>query len=79
MLSAPPSRRIDGTFTDESLSDDITRRLKPLAEAAHTRNATVLIDPSLIDEVRAMASGYLVAGKAHTLSPELAKSRPRSG
>ena len=29
VLSAPPSRRIDGTFTDESLSDDITHRLKP--------------------------------------------------
>lgn len=69
VLSAPPSRRIDGTFTDESLSDDITRRLKPLAEAAHTRNATVLVDPSLIDEVRAMASGYLVAGKgSHTVA-----------
>ncbi|MDO4412520.1 DUF6049 family protein [Cutibacterium sp.] len=63
VLSARPTRRIDGTFTDETLSNDITRRLKPLAEAAHTRNATVLVDPSLIDDVRAMASGYRVAGK----------------
>ena len=66
VLSTMPTRRIDGTFTDESLADDITHRLKPLAEAAHTRNATVLVDPSLIDEARAMASGYRVAGKGTT-------------
>ncbi len=47
VLSAPPSRRIDGTFTDDLSDDDITRRLKPLAGAAHTRNATALVDPVL--------------------------------
>ncbi|MSS44629.1 hypothetical protein FYJ43_00805 [Cutibacterium sp. WCA-380-WT-3A] len=69
VLSAPPSRRIDGSFTDESLSDDIVERLIPLAEAAHTRDATVLVDPSLIDDARAMAAGYVVGGKdSHTVT-----------
>lgn len=67
VLTAPSRRRVDGTFADESMFTDLSGRLTDLAQAARTRNATVLIDPALLDDVNAMANGYSVAQGSTTV------------
>lgn len=65
-LSSEPSVRIDGTFMDDHLATELTGRLDRLIAEAATRNATVLVDPGLVDEVTAMAAGYTVNGSQGT-------------
>ncbi len=65
-LSSRPAIGLDGTFMDDHLAGELTGRLTTLLSAAQNRQATVLVDPGLVDEVIAMAAGYTVDGRPGT-------------
>ena len=62
-LTSAPARGVDGAFTDDHLAHELTGRLRSLMQAAEMPGATVLVDPSLVDDLTAMSKGYTVAGK----------------
>ncbi len=61
VLNSTPSTRIDGTFIDDHLADELDGRLLELVNQAIASRRTVLVDPELLDEVTAMTKGYQVA------------------
>ncbi|MFV0429689.1 MAG: hypothetical protein ACK5KO_09735, partial [Arachnia sp.] len=62
-LTAPPAQAVDGNFLNNSLASDLTGRLDQLLATAETPGAMALIDPSLIDEVAALAEEHLLRGE----------------
>lgn len=58
VLASRPSMVAPATFVDDHLAGELAGRLRDLTKLARERQATVLVDPSLIDEVRQMAKGY---------------------
>ncbi|CAI9403854.1 DUF6049 family protein [Aestuariimicrobium sp. T2.26MG-19.2B] len=69
VLTSAPSMLPDGTFTDTHLAGELGGRLGRLLAEAAQPGATVLIDPSLYDELTAMTSegGYrLSSGQVTT-------------
>lgn len=66
VLASTPSMRVDGVFSDDHLATELTGRLGALVTEASTGGETVLVDPSLLDEVTAMAAGYRVASGTGT-------------
>lgn len=63
VLTSAPSLLPDGTFTDSHLASDLQGPLRQLMRRASQPGATVLIDPSLFDELTAMSAddGYRLA------------------
>lgn len=62
LLTSAPALALDGTLTDDHLAGELTGRLATLLRAAEVPGATVLIDPSLIDELTTMSDGYQTGG-----------------
>lgn len=62
VLSAQPSRAGDGTFLNDNLTDELAEggRLAQLLRAAQRPGTSWIIDPALLEAVRAMAEGYTV-------------------
>lgn len=67
LLSATPSKVMDGLFLNESLSAELTGRLGTLLTAAAQPGRSWLIDPELLDEVRDQADGYQVISGGQTV------------
>lgn len=67
VLTSAPSMRVDGTFVDDHLATDLSGRLTTLVEAAEKDNLSVLVDPALVDQARAMAKGYAVETSGRTV------------
>jgi len=68
-LTEPSHRQINGEFIDDDLTNSLsfTGRLGQLVFNPPTGERTWVIDPALIDDVTAMASGYtLTSGSAGT-------------
>jgi len=74
LLSATPSKVVDGLFRNESLSAELTGRLGTLLTAAAQPGRSWLIDPELLDEVRDQADGYQVTGGDGKLVPGTGQS-----
>ena len=75
VLSSAPSMLADQTFTDGHLAGELRGRLNRLIDEASRPGATVLIDPSLVDELTVMADedGYrLATGETTTVGSPLA-------
>ncbi|MGJ6981623.1 DUF6049 family protein [Aestuariimicrobium soli] len=75
-LSSAPSLLPDGSFTDTHLASELRGRLRQLIQRAGQTGATVLIDPSLYDELTAMSAdgGYRLAdGRTTTDGSQLAR------
>ncbi|MEJ0014271.1 MAG: hypothetical protein WDN07_01345 [Actinomycetota bacterium] len=66
VLTEPTHRQINGQFIDDGLAASIagTGRLGELVFDPPQGNRTWIIDPALIEEVTAMASGYTLASGA---------------
>lgn len=62
VLSSRPSMTEPGVFVDDHLSEELqpTGRLAQLLAAARRPEVSWLIDPALIEELTAMADGYVV-------------------
>ncbi|PFG18216.1 hypothetical protein ATK74_2800 [Propionicimonas paludicola] len=67
LLSTTPSKVMDGLFSNESLSAELTGRLGTLLTAAERPGHSWLIDPELLDEVRDQADGYQVITGGQTV------------
>lgn len=75
MLTSAPSMLADQTFVDGHLAGELRGRLNRLIDEASHPGATVLIDPSLYDELTVMAAeqGYrLATGEVTTVGSQLA-------
>ena len=62
-LSAGPQRSPDGEFVDASLATALTSELADLLTVAEDTNATVLLDPMLLMDARALTREHTVAGE----------------
>ncbi len=62
LLSSQPSMIEPGVFADHHLADELAPdgRLTVLLRSAQRDQVSWLVDPSLLDELRAMADGYVV-------------------
>lgn len=60
LLSATPTKLVDGRFASDDLVGELTGRLGLLLDAAATEGMSWLVDPALVDEVQDMADGYTV-------------------
>lgn len=75
MLTSHPSMIAPGLFSDTHLVGELRGRLGTLIREAARPETTVLVDPSLIDEITAMTAedGYqLASGETTTVGRELA-------
>ncbi|MGV8847257.1 DUF6049 family protein [Tessaracoccus sp.] len=63
-LSAGPQRSLDGDFIDDALAASLSTDLGDLLSLSEDVNATVLLDPMLLMDVRALGKDHVVAGKA---------------
>lgn len=62
-LSAGPQRSPDGDFVDASLATALTSDLAELLTVAEDTNATVLLDPMLLIDARALTGEHTIAGE----------------
>ncbi|MGA4506675.1 DUF6049 family protein [Propionibacteriaceae bacterium G1746] len=62
LLTSAPAMAVDGSLVDDHIAGELTGRLHTLLRAAALPGATVLIDPGLYDELRAMSDGYSFQG-----------------
>ncbi len=60
MLSARPTKLVDGLFANDDLASQLGSRLDALLTVAARPGMSWLIDPALLDEVTDMADGYQV-------------------
>jgi hypothetical protein len=67
LLSAPPTKLAANLFANENLTSELTGRLGALLSAAEGQ-ASWLIDPALIDELRDQADGYQVVSGTNTVA-----------
>ncbi|MFT4110025.1 hypothetical protein [Propionicimonas sp.] len=68
LLSAPPTKLVDGLFRNDDLATELSGRLASLVDAAGRPGMSWLVDPALLDEVRDMADGYQVKKGAGTVA-----------
>ncbi len=61
-LTAGPQRSPDGDFIDDSLAESLTGELRDLLEVAADTDATILLDPMLLMDARALVEDHSVAG-----------------
>ncbi len=61
-LTAGPQRTPDGDFIDDSLAEALTSDLDELLDVAEEPNSTVLLDPMLLMDARALAEDHTVDG-----------------
>ena len=71
-LTAGPQRSPDGDFADDSLAESLTGELRELLTSAADTDATVLVDPMLLMDARALTENHSVAG---TEAPPLEAAR----
>ncbi len=62
-LSAGPQRSPDGDFVDNALADSLTSELDDLLTVAEDTGTTVLLDPMLLMDARALTQEHTVAGE----------------
>ncbi|MCE1174990.1 MAG: DUF6049 family protein [Propionibacteriales bacterium] len=60
VLTAAPTKGVNGIFTSDQLATELTGRLSDLLDAAEDGDVSWLIDPALLDEVIDQADGYQV-------------------
>jgi len=72
-LAAGPQRTPDGDFTDDSLTAALTSDLDELLAVAEDSDTTVLLDPMLLMDVRALAEDHTVDGVAEPPVEEAAE------
>lgn len=63
-LTAGPQRSLDGDFINDSLARSLSTDLGDLLTLAEDVDATVLLDPMLLMDVRALGKDHTVGGKA---------------
>ncbi len=68
VLTSRPSLLGGGTFADNHLVGELSGRLARLLTRAAQPNTTVLVDPSLVDEVQALAQQHTVEGQTLSAS-----------
>ncbi|WP_121899950.1 DUF6049 family protein [Tessaracoccus antarcticus] len=61
-LTAKPQRTKDGGFVDDSLATSLSNDLGELLAAAEAADSTVLLDPMLLMDVRALSEEHMVNG-----------------
>ncbi|MDO5093222.1 MAG: DUF6049 family protein [Propionibacteriaceae bacterium] len=75
---APPPSLLDGTdFQDDSLASQLTDDLEQLLAAAEQPGMQVLLDPSLLVELDALAGEHTVAGQPAPANPGAKRFRER--
>lgn len=62
-LSAGPHRSMDGDFVDDALSERLASDFDDLLTVAEETDSTVLLDPMLLMDARALGSEHTVAGE----------------
>ncbi|MFC7619795.1 DUF6049 family protein [Microlunatus sp. GCM10028923] len=77
VLNSRPSRLQDRVFTDDHLADEVGPggRLTQLLAAAQNPGSTFAVDPSLIEELTAMRSGYQVRKEDGSLTAGIGTER----
>lgn len=72
-LSAGPQRTLDGGFVDDALARSLSSDLGALLTLSEEVDATVLLDPMLLMDVRALGQDHMVDGKAEAANEAAAQ------